>query len=117
MTAQVKTLVALILKEAENGVLFLSKLKGDAHGDVPPYQQAVAGDVITMKVETSTGNKWEARHTLTAAEVGKSVIFAIPKDVFEKKLVPGARAELHYTVTINNGNASSSPLLKVQLER
>ncbi|ANI52587.1 hypothetical protein PDR5_08570 [Pseudomonas sp. DR 5-09] len=45
------------------------------------------------------------------------MIFAIPKDVFEKKLVPGAKAELHYTVTRFNGNAESSPLLTVQLER
>ncbi|MBH3407206.1 hypothetical protein I5P86_19320 [Pseudomonas glycinae] len=117
MTAQVKALEAPTLKEAENGVLFLGKLKGDAHGGVPPYQQAAAGDVIIMKVETSTGNEWEGRHVLSAAEVGEPVIFAIPKHVFEKKLVPGAEAELHYTVTRNNGNAESSPLLTVQLER
>lgn len=117
MTAQVKAFVAPDLREAVNGVLHLSQLQGDAHGVVPPYPQANQGDMITLQVETTTGNKWEARHVLTAAELGKSVIFAIPKDVFEKKLVPGARAELHYTVTRNNGNAESSPLLTVQLER
>ena len=115
MTAQVKALTAPDLKEAVNRVLHVSQLKGDAHGVVPPYHQAADGDLITLHVKTSTGNTWEGSHVLTAAEVGKPVIFAIPKDIFENKLVPGARAELYYTIT-KNGNAESSPLLTVQLE-
>ena len=117
MTAQVKALEAPVLEEAVNGVLHVGKLKGDAHSVVPPFSQAAVGDVINMHVRTSTGNEWQEIRVLTAAEVGRPVIFAIPKDVFEKKLVPGARAELHYTVTSNNGNAVLSPLLTVQLER
>jgi len=116
MTAQVKTLVAPELEEAKNGVLKVSELKEAAHGVVPPYQQAAAGDRITLHVETSTGNKWEGSHVLTAAEVGKQVSFAIPKSVFEKHLVPGANAKLHYTIT-QNGNSLMSPSLTVQLER
>ena len=116
MTAQVKTLAAPTLKETENGVLFLSKLKGDAHGDVPPYQQAAAGDRITLHVKTSTGNKWEGSHVLTAPEVGKPTIFSIPKSVFEKQLVPRASADLHYNITPIGGAPQQSPTLRVQLE-
>jgi len=116
MTAQAKTLVAPDLKEAVNGVLHVSQLKGDAHGDVPPYPLAAAGDEITMQAETSTGNEWKGSHVLTAAEVGKHVIFAIPKSVFEKNLVPGANANLRYIIT-QNGNSLMSPSLTIRLER
>ncbi|MFP0197386.1 hypothetical protein ACKJSM_19720 [Pseudomonas sp. PHC1] len=87
-----------------------------AHGVVPPFPQAAVGDRITMHVQTSTGNEWANSHVLTTVEMGDPVIFVISKDVFEKKLVPGAKADLHYTVTRNNGSAESSPLLTVQLE-
>ncbi|WRH93170.1 hypothetical protein RCC30_03785 [Pseudomonas fluorescens] len=79
------------------------------------YDNSAVGDVVTLHVETTTGNNFKDQTTLTAATVGKLLLFAIPKDVFEKKLVPGATASLRYSVT-RAGNISVSPVLTVQLE-
>ncbi|PNA05003.1 MULTISPECIES: hypothetical protein [unclassified Pseudomonas] len=117
MTAQVKTWAAPGLEESENGVLHVGKLKEDAHGVVPPNQQAAAGDTITMHVKTSTGNKWDKSRLLTAAEVGKPVIYKIPKAVFEEGLVTDASADLDYRITKNGGAPQQSPTLRVKLVR
>ena len=116
MTAQVKALAAPDLKEAKKGVLKVSELKEVAHGVVPPYHRASQGDMIIMQVKTSTGNEWEARHALTEAEVEKPVIFDIPRDVFEIRIVPGATAELRYTVIRMSAAPETSPPLTLKLE-
>jgi hypothetical protein len=114
MNAQVKALAAPVLREAVKGVLYVGKLEGKAHGEVT-YDNSAVGDVVTLHVETTTGNNFKDQTTLTAATVGKLLLFAIPKDVFEKKLVPGATASLRYSVT-RASNISESPVLTVQLE-
>ncbi|RON65108.1 hypothetical protein [Pseudomonas fluorescens] len=116
MTAQVKALAAPELKEAEHGVLHVGKLEGPATGLVHTYPNQAERDVVTLSVKTSTGNSFEADTVVTAAGVGKPVTFAIPKDVFEKKLVPGASVKLYCTVTDDAGNSSASPSLTVQLK-
>ena len=117
MTAQVKTLAAPVLKEAVKDVLHVGKLEEHATGVVPPYLNSAAGDKVALHVKTSTGNSFEEHITVTAAGAGKPIVFAIPKDVFEKKLVPGATAKLHYVVTaVAHPPAESAPLT-VRLER
>lgn len=117
MTAQQKVLSAPGLKEAENGVLHVDKLKDAAHGVVPPYANMAVGQKVELSVQTSYGDPWSASILLTAEMVGLPITFAIPKDVFEKKLVPGATAKLHYSVTDHSGNAVVSPVLTVKVEK
>ncbi|VVP77334.1 hypothetical protein PS925_00141 [Pseudomonas fluorescens] len=117
MTAQVKALAAPQLKEAVNGVLHVGKLEGNAHGLVSPYQYQTTGDVVALHVKTSTGNSFEEQTIVTEAGVGRPLTFAIPKDVFEKKLVPQATAELHYIVKRVGQNPETSNVLKVHLEK
>ncbi|VVM47587.1 hypothetical protein [Pseudomonas fluorescens] len=114
MNAQVKALAAPVLREAVKGVLDVGKLGGKAHGEVT-YENSAVGDVVALDVKTTTGNSFKDQITLTAATVGTLLPFAIPKDVFEKKLVPGATASLRYSVT-RASNISDSPVLTVQLE-
>jgi hypothetical protein len=114
MNAQVKALAVPVLREAVEGVLNVGKLEGEAHGEVT-YENSAVGDVVALHVETTTGNSFEDQITLNAATVGTLLIFAIPKDVFEKELVPGATASLRYSVT-RASNISESPVLTVQLE-
>ena len=115
MTAQLNALAAPQLKEAVNGVLHVGKLEGNAHGLVLPYQNQTACDVVALHVKTSNGNSFEKQTVVTPAGVGKPLTFAIPKDVFEKELVPQATAELHYTITNRAGNSVASQSLTVQL--
>jgi len=117
MTAQVKNLATPTLKEAENGVLHVGKLQGDAHGHVPPNPNFAFGDTITFVVETSTGNTNEQLHVLTPAELGRTVVISIPKDVFEENLKPGATAELFYTWARHDQTSETSPHLKLKLEK
>jgi hypothetical protein len=44
------------------------------------------------------------------------MVFAIPKETFEKGLVPDATAKLRYRVTSASGNQADSPDLVVQLK-
>lgn len=117
MTAQVKNLATPTLEEAENGVLHIGKLQGNAHGNVPSNPNFAAGDRITFFVTTSTGNKWDYLHALTAAELGRPVVLAIPKAVFEKNLKPDATAELFYTWTKHDQASEASAHLKLKLEK
>jgi hypothetical protein len=116
MTAQMKALVAPLLREAEDGKLYVGKLTGAAHGEVPPPPHASVGDRITFDVVTTSGNTWQDHHVLTAPELGKPIIFLIPKDVFEKKLTPKATADLHYIVAHLNKPPEKSPTLHLKLE-
>ena len=117
MTAQVKTLPHPGLKEAVNGVLHVGKLEGKAHGVVPPYDNARERDSVVFTVQTSTGNTWSDQIILNNLTVGKPVIFSIPKETFEKNLVPDATAKLRYRVTTASGNQADSADLGVQLKR
>ncbi|MGF6282639.1 hypothetical protein ABH912_003171 [Pseudomonas sp. BT76 TE3572] len=117
MTAQLKTLPAPVLPDAVGNILYVHNLPDPTPGKVEPYPNAKAGDVVKLTVSTSTGNNWQEQHTLTAGEVGKPIKFLIKKEAFEKGLVPGATAELHYTVTSASSNPVQSPVLKVRLER
>ena len=117
MTAHAKALAAPSLREAENGKLYVGKLTGAAHGEVLPYPNASVGDHITFHVVTTSGNTREDHQILTEPEVGKPIIFLIPKDVFEKKLIPEATADLHYIVTRFNQVPEKSPSLRIKLER
>ena len=116
MTAQIKALAEPALKEAVKGVLYVGKLKEDAHAEVAPYQNSAAGDEVVLYVTTSTGNNFDEKITLSPGTVGQLLIFAIPKSTFEKNLARGATAKLHYTVS-RAGNVSHSQVLTVQLER
>lgn len=117
MTAQAKAFAAPSLREAEDGKLYVGELTGAAHGEVPLYLHASVGDGITFHVVTTSGNTWNDHHVLTAPEVGKPIIFLIPKDVFEKKLILEATADLHYIVTRFNQVPEKSPSLRIKLER
>lgn len=117
MTAHAKALAAPSLREAEDGKLYVGKLTGAAHGEVPHYLHASVGDQITFHVVTTSGNTWEGHHMVTAPEVGKPITFLIPKDVFEKNLTPEATADLHYSITIRDQPPALSPLLTIKLER
>ncbi|AVX87563.1 MULTISPECIES: hypothetical protein [Pseudomonas] len=117
MTAHAKALAAPSLREAENGKLYVGKLTGAAHGEVLPYPNASVGDHITFHVVTTSGNTREDHQILTEPEVGKPIIFLIPKDVFEKNLTPEATAELRYSVTSRDQPPKASPLLTIKLER
>ena len=117
MTAHVKVLAAPELQEAVNGVLHVGKLQEKAHGVVNAYANQAAGDVVALHVKTSTGNSFETEITVTDLQAGKPLVLAVPKDVFEKKLVPKATAELHYTVARAGQNLGSSDMLRVKLER
>ncbi|WP_095139474.1 hypothetical protein [Pseudomonas sp. Irchel s3a10] len=117
MATQVNALAAPLLKEAEDGKLYVGKLTGAAHGEVPPYPPASVGDRITFHVVTTSGNTWQDHHVLTAPELGMPITFLIPKDVFEKKLTPEATADLHYIVTRLNQAPEPSPPLRIKLER
>ncbi|MBC3268424.1 hypothetical protein HU765_00705 [Pseudomonas sp. SWRI81] len=110
------TLPPPALLEAENGVLKVSSLDKIANGSVDGYDNAQTGDAITLKVKTSTGNAWEYRFTLTTEPLWP-LVFAIPKEVFEKNLVPNATAELHYVVARFDQLIGISKELKVHLER
>jgi len=113
MTAQVNALAKPVLKEAKDDVLYVGKLDGDAHGLVT-YENSVVGDVVTLYVKPSSGNDFETHFILTST-TSMPVIFVIPKTIFEKNLVPGANAKLHYSVT-RASNVSASPVLTVRLE-
>lgn len=114
MTAQVNALAAPELKEAEDGVLHVGKLKEHATALVHTYPKQAEGEVVTLSVKTSTGNSFDVDTVVTAAGVGKPLTFAIPKDIFEKNLVPGASAKLHY---VKKGEISEhSDTLQVTLE-
>ncbi|CAI8874257.1 DUF3277 domain-containing protein [Pseudomonas sp. IT-347P] len=114
MTAQVNALAKPVLKEAKEGVLYVGKLERNAHGEVT-YENSAVGDLVTLYVETSTGNNFKDDIKLNAATIGTPLLFAIPKDIFEKNLVPGATAKLRYTVS-RAANVSVSPVLEVRLE-
>ncbi|WP_338800819.1 hypothetical protein V9L13_25020 [Pseudomonas sp. RSB 5.4] len=116
MTAQAKALAAPSLREAEDGKLYVGKLTGDAHGEVPPYPHASVGDGITFHVVTTSGTTWQHHHVLTAPELGMQITFSIPKDVFEKKLTPEATADLHYITKRLNQEPEKSPTLHIKLE-
>lgn len=115
MTAQANALAKPVLKEAKDDVLFVGKLEGVAHGLVT-YENSGVGDVVALHVKTSTGNSFKDEIRLTAITVGKPLVFAIPKDVFEKKLVPGATADLDYVVTRVAQVPEHSETLQVHLE-
>jgi hypothetical protein len=117
MTAQVKNLATPVLEEAENGVLHIGKLQGNAHGHVPPNPNFAPGDMITFVVETSTGNTNEQLRALTAAELGRPVVISIPKDVFERNLTPDATAKLFYKWKKHDQTSETSPHLKLKLEK
>ena len=116
MTVQQKALVAPVLEEAVEGVLYVDNLIGPAHGVVSPYPYAAPGDNVEFTVQTSTGNTWVYSITLTQASVGNPVIFAIPKVTFEKGLALDATAKLRYSVTSASGNQADSADLVVQLK-
>lgn len=116
MTAQQKALVAPVLKEAVEGVLYVHNLIDPAHGVVWPYPYAAAGDNVEFTVQTSTGNTWQGQLVLTAGDAGKPIVFKIPKHVFEKNLKPGATADLHYVVIRIGQTSEQSVVLKVQIE-
>nr|WP_315446837.1 hypothetical protein [uncultured Pseudomonas sp.] len=117
MTAQVKALAAPQLKEAENGVLHVHKLEGHATVLVDTYTNQTVGDIVKIQITTSTGNSFGEQKVVTAAQVGKPLTFAIPKDVFEKNLVQDATAKLHYVVTAVAHQPAESAPLTVHLER
>jgi hypothetical protein len=117
MTAQQKVLLTPALQEAVEGVLYVHQLVGPAHGIVPKYDDMKVGQKVEFSVQTSYGNHWSESIALTAAMVGRPITFAIPKDVFEKKLVPDATAKLHYSVTDHSGKAVESPALSVKVEK
>ncbi|MBU6958099.1 hypothetical protein KRR23_10165 [Pseudomonas sp. CVAP len=118
MTAQQKVLLAPpALKEAQEGVLYVHNLIDPAHGLVPSYANMVAGQTVKFTVQPSYGNHWSAVHVVTAAEVGKTITVAIPKHVFEKNLVAGATAKLHYSVVEQSGNEAQSPDLVIKVEK
>ncbi|KDD67969.1 hypothetical protein V466_16350 [Pseudomonas mandelii PD30] len=117
MTAQLKTLPAPVLPDAVGNILYVHNLPDPTPGKVEPYPNAKAGDVVKLTVSTSTGNNWQEQHTLTAGEVGKPINFSIKKETFEKGLVPGATADLHYKVSSASGNPVQSLPLTVHLER
>ncbi|QXI14926.1 hypothetical protein [Pseudomonas hamedanensis] len=108
------TLPPPALLEAENGVLKVSSLDKVANGRVDGYDEARTGDAITLEVNTSTGNAWEYRLTLTT-EPTWPLVLAIPKDVFAKSLVPKATAELFYTVAGTDQVIRTSAKLTVHL--
>lgn len=117
MTAQMKTLSVPILPDAVGDVLYVHNLTDPTPGVVPQYPNATQGDVVELKVRTSTGNTWQGRHVLTAGDVGTPITFLIKKEIFEKGLVAGATADLQYTVTSASSTPVQSPGLKVRLER
>ena len=117
MTAQQKVLSSPELKEAVKGVLYVHNLVGPAHGIVPPYADMKVGQKVEFTVQTSYGDNWRESILVTAAMVGLPITFAIPKDVFEKNLVPGATAKLNYSVTEASGNPTLSPDLVVKVEK
>ncbi|WP_447788330.1 hypothetical protein [Pseudomonas farris] len=117
MTAQQKVLAKPVLKEATQGVLYVSQLMGPAHGIVAPYPNATVGDKVEFTVQTSTGNSWSYMITLIQAMIGSPIVFAIPKDIFEKSLTPDATARLQYSVTSASGPTDHSSDLLVKLEK
>ncbi|TBN34134.1 hypothetical protein [Pseudomonas sp. BGI-2] len=114
MTAQEKTMPAPVLKEANNDVLYVGKLTGPAHGEVTPHGDMTVGDKVEFTVQTSTGNHWSG--TKRVEPVPLVMVFAIPKETFEKGLVPDATAKLRYRVTSASGNQADSIDLVVQLK-
>lgn len=108
------TLLPPALLDAENGVLKVSSLDKVANGSVDGYDNAQTGDAITLKVKTSTGNAWEYRFTLTTEPLWP-LVFAIPKEVFAKSLVPKATAELFYIVVGTDQETRTSAKLTVHL--
>lgn len=84
------------LREAENGVLYLDQLTGDAHGVVPRYSSPGPGDFITLKLDSATGNVWSKPHQVKPGDPDQPYEFSIPKANFEKALAAGANARLYY---------------------
>lgn len=117
MTAQLKTLPAPALPNAVGDVLYVHNLPDPTPGVVGPYPNAEPGDVVELTVRTSTSNTWQGKHVLAAGDVEKPINFSIKKETFEKGLVPGATADLHYKVFSESGNSAQSPVLTVRLER
>ncbi len=101
MNFQDNALAAPVLREAlivgSDTVLYVHNLNDPAHGDVEPYVNAAAGDVIEFTVTTSAGRLW--RDILVVTPSLDPFIFQIPKSVFGEKPDPGATADLVYTVT------------------
>ncbi|MFJ7316291.1 hypothetical protein ACIQVE_26795 [Pseudomonas sp. NPDC098747] len=120
MTARVNALAAPALREAltHDGkfTLYVHNLIDPAHGEVPAYANANAGDLVKFLIETSTGNTWCAEHALTEPERHKPVVFAVSKAFFENETIPGTTTELRYTITNVNGDSAMSPSLTVHLE-
>lgn len=115
MTAQAKALEAPTLKEASENVLDLSKLKDFAHGQVDGLPNVTPGDMISLQVNTSTGNSWTEKKLVTA--VPAVLEFLIPKKTFAENFAQGAKAKLYYTLTRAGQNSEVSPTLEVALKQ
>ncbi|WP_448091864.1 hypothetical protein [Pseudomonas lini] len=115
MTAQQLVLPHALLQEAVGDELYVSKLKGDAHAVIPPYENARVGDVVVCRVETSTGNEWHDTYVLTEALF--PLVFVVPKAVFEKNLVPKATAKLGYSVRRTGKPEEQSPIALIHLKQ
>jgi hypothetical protein len=116
MTKQEKNPVAApVVKEALGGVLNVSSLVGGAtaqiHATPPVFSKDSEVELITT---TSTGNSWNVSVKLTNVPFILNVL--VPKEVFEKNLVPGATATLQYTIK-TNGSSVASERLELTLEK
>jgi hypothetical protein len=112
----IQMLPAPALEEAIDNVLHVHSLVDPAHGIVPAFQEAAAGDTITLKVYDSDGTEqWSHSVELTASSAGKPVEFAIPKALFEKMLNAGMNARLQYS-NDRAGNVRQSLPLEITLK-
>lgn len=115
MTAQQSVVDAPELPEAEDNVVYISRLSDPTPALVHGYPDAKTGDVIKIAAYTSTLNFFEEKKVLTTPVF--PVQFGIPKSIFAENLEAGAQAKLHFTVTNAAGNVIVSSPLKVSIER
>lgn len=117
MNTKVNVLLAPKIEEAVGDKLSVGKLVNVATGIVPVYSGAKTDDVITLTVNTSTGNNFHAQHALTGPGVGLPISFLIPEGIFSKGLVQGATADVSYTVSQSGTPDRASLVLKLHLEK
>ena len=120
MTVDKKALVAPVLQEAvmHDGKmrLYVHNLRDPARGEVLAYANHKAGDLITFRLETSTGNTLEFNYAVTESAVWP-VQFEIKKSFFESEPIPGTSVELSYIITRIDSAREHSESLIVHLEQ
>ncbi|WP_283189885.1 hypothetical protein [Pseudomonas sp. PMCC200344] len=118
MTTQSNGLPAPELKEAEGGVVYLDKIKGDAHGIIPRYSGPLAGDQLTFKVDCGTTTLFNKAQQVLEGDSEQSYVFSIPKTVLEKVHASGAEAELHYIlIRFREFRLQESQILRVTVKK